>query len=65
MICQLIKNGQGLVVQGDLANLAINFVNGHQSFSHLQKIEDHFGKKIEQLKVEYVEEVEEAVDHNQ
>ena len=43
------------------SGLAINFVDGHRSFSHLQKIEDHFGKKIEQLKAEDVEEIEEAV----
>lgn len=47
------------------SGLAINFVDGHRSFSHLQKIETHFGKKIEQLKAEDVEEIEEAVGDGQ
>ena len=47
------------------SGLAINFVDGRQSFSHLQKIESHFGKKIEQLKAEDVEEIEEAVGDGQ
>ena len=47
------------------SGLAINFVDGHRSFSHLQKIESHFGKKIEQLKAEDVEEIEEAVGDSQ
>ena len=34
------------------SGLTINFVDGHQSFSHFQKIESHFGKKVEQLKAE-------------
>lgn len=47
------------------SGLAINFVDGQRSFSHLQKIESHFGKRIEHLKAEDVEEIEEAVGDSQ
>jgi len=47
------------------SGLAINFVDGHRSFQQLKKIEDHFGKKIEELQAKDVEEIEEAVGDGQ